>query len=247
MVKIIFSDFDETMLNYHSNKNYFDNYQIAVLKKVKEAGIKFCIVTGRPVDFFDQFPSILPYVDYILASNGACIYDMSSKKFIYQKFMKKDSVLLLYDYIKKHDMDMYYNSFGKQIYNEKIVNYDTCEQLILSFKDYLLEDVLDDIKEIPDVSYNNICRHGDRYTVDVDNDGVSKGNAVEYLCNYLKIDKDDTICFGDSDNDVSMFSSVGKSISVSNGTDRIRTLANKITLSSAENGIFKYIDEFILK
>ena len=87
MVKIIFSDFDETMLNYHSNKNYFDDYQIDVLKKVKEAGIKFGIVTGRPVDFFDQFPSILPYVDYILASNGACIYDVCNKKFIYQKFM----------------------------------------------------------------------------------------------------------------------------------------------------------------
>ena len=83
MVKIIFSDFDETMLNYYSAKNYFDDYQIDVLKRVKEAGIKFCIVTGRAVDFFDQFPSILSYVDYILASNGACIYDVANDNIIY--------------------------------------------------------------------------------------------------------------------------------------------------------------------
>lgn len=247
MVKIIFSDFDETMLNYHSNKNYFDDYQIDVLKKVKEAGIKFGIVTGRPVDFFDQFPDILPYVCYILSSNGSCIYDVQNQNFIYQKFIGEQEIVALIDYVKEHHFDMSYNSNGVQVYNDEKVDYKACEQVILSFKDIYLERVSEDIKNIPYVVYNNICRHGDRYTIDVNDSSVSKGNAVEYLCKYLNIDKEDTIGFGDSDNDVSMFYQVGKSISVSNGTDRIRTLANKIALSSAENGIFKYIDEFILK
>ena len=237
MVKIIFSDFDETMLNYHSDKNYFDDEQIGVLKKVHDKGIMFCIVTGRCVHFFDQFPNILPYVDFIIASNGSCIYDMREKKFIYQRFINKDEVVMLYDYICEHGMDMYYNSLGNQLYNEKIVNLETCEQVILSFKDYFLEDVLEDIKNIPDVAYNNICRHGNRYTIDVNDSSVSKGNGVEFLCDYLNIDKDDTICFGDSDNDVSMFNAVGKSISVDNGTDRIKTLANRVILSSAINFI----------
>lgn len=247
MVKIIFSDFDETMLNYHSNKNYFDDEQVSVLERVNDVGILFCIVTGRNVHFFDRFPVILPYVDYILASNGACIYDVKRKKIIYKKLIRKREVVTLLDYIKEYQFDMFYNSNGFQLYNDDDVNYRTCEQVILSFKDIYLEKVLDDIKNIPHVVYNNICRHGDRYTIDVNDSSVSKGNAVKYLCKYLNIDKEETIGFGDSDNDVSMFYEVGKSISVENGTERIRTLANHITLSSEESGIFKYIDDNILK
>jgi hydroxymethylpyrimidine pyrophosphatase-like HAD family hydrolase len=36
MVKMIFSDFDETLLNYHSDKNYFDNNQVEILRKLNE-------------------------------------------------------------------------------------------------------------------------------------------------------------------------------------------------------------------
>ena len=82
MIKMIFSDFDETMLDYYSVDNYFDKYKISVLKKVQEKGIKFCIVTGRSVPFFKQFPNLLEVVDYIIGSNGACIYDVKNNKFI---------------------------------------------------------------------------------------------------------------------------------------------------------------------
>ena len=247
MVKIIFSDFDETMLNYHSNKNYFDDEQVSVLERVNDAGILFCIVTGRNVHFFDQFPIILPYVDYILASNGACIYDVKRKKIIYKKFMRKRDVVDLVDYIKNNQFDMFYNSKGFQVDNYDMVDYRSCEQVILSFKDIYLENVLENIENLPYVVCNNICRHDERYTIDVNHFSVSKGNAVKYLCKYLHILEEDTIGFGDSDNDVSMFEVVGKSISVANGTDKIKKLANQITLSSNENGIFKYIDEYILK
>ena len=64
MVKVIFSDFDNTLMDYYSDKNYFDDYQIEVLRKVKEKGIKFCVVTGRCMTFFNQFPKLLEVVDY---------------------------------------------------------------------------------------------------------------------------------------------------------------------------------------
>ena len=247
MVKIIFSDFDETLLNYHSDKKYFDDYQADVLRRIREQGIEFCIVTGRNAFFFHQFSNILPYVSYILASNGSCIYDVKNKKFIYQKFIGVQEVSLLLDYINQHHYNMYYNSLGEQIYNGDHVNLQSCEQIILSFHESNLENVLEDIKEIPYVNYNNICRHGNRYTIDVNNYLVSKGNAVKYLCDFLDVDLNDTIGFGDSDNDVSMFEMVGKSIAVGNATDKMKTLASAITLSSEENGVFRYIDRYILK
>lgn len=247
MVKIIFSDFDETMLNYHSDKNYFDEYQIDVLKKLHDYDIKFCIVTGRNNDFFYQFSNIIPYIDFIISSNGACIFDLKKNNFIYQKFIDDDNVTKLFNYVQSRGIDLFYNSLGKQFYNESFDKIINCEQVILSFHKNSLEDVCDDISSNSNIVCNNICRHDDRYTIDINDLSVSKGKAVKYLCDYLEIDVKDTICFGDSDNDASMFEVVGKSVSVANGTDKIKSLANNIILSSEENGIFKYIDDYILK
>ncbi len=36
------------------------------------------------------------------------------------------------------------------------------------------------------------------------NEGVSKGNALEYLCNGLNIEKSQVIAIGDNENDISM-------------------------------------------
>ena len=39
MVKIIFSDFDNTLMDYYSSYNYFDEYRLNVLRKLKKKGI----------------------------------------------------------------------------------------------------------------------------------------------------------------------------------------------------------------
>ena len=84
MVKMIFSDFDDTMLQIHSDKNKFSSYQLSILKRLRNKEISFSIVTGRGIYFFlDRFPEVLEYVDYIIASFGSVIYDVKRDKFIY--------------------------------------------------------------------------------------------------------------------------------------------------------------------
>ena len=246
MIKIVFSDFDETLLNYHSDKNYFDDYQVEVLRNLKESGILFCIVTGRSVNFFDKFNNILPYVNYIISSNGAYIYDVMNKKCIYTKYIGFQEVSDIYDYVGSHKYKLFYNSNGIQYKDNVNVDYNSCEQLIMSFDKDRLEEVLSDIDDISYVSYNNICRHDDRYTIDVNDYRVSKGNGVKYLCEYLDINLDETIGFGDSDNDLSMFDVVGKSIAVGNAIDKVRNSANNVILSCEEDGVFKYIANNLL-
>ncbi len=247
MVRAIFSDFDETLLNYHSDKNFFDNYQIGILRKLNEKNIEFCIVTGRCVSFFRQFPELLEYVSYILASNGSCIYDVKNEKFIYHKCIGTQEVNELIDYAHQNQFYYYLNVYGNQYYESKDVDLSNCEQFILSFSNKDLERVLDDTSHIPYISFNNICKHGDRYTIDINHYIVSKGNSITVLCKYLDILLEDTVCFGDSYNDVSMFKVVGNSISVGNALEKVKILANKVTLSSAENGVFKYIEDHFLR
>ena len=257
MVKVIFSDFDNTMLNYYSDNNYFDDYQIGVLSKLKQRGLKFCIVTGRSVTFFNRFPNLMNVVDYIIGSNGACIYDVKNDKYIYQKFIGDNELNKLIYYSLEHNYSFLLNCLNKRYqcgeYDSIGVNkyedgnhYD-CEQMIISFKKSDSDEVARFVQYLNNIIVNNATEWDDKYSVDINLKGVSKGVAVQWLYEKLDIKKEDTVGFGDGSNDVSLFGVVGKSVSVENANSNIKAQADDVTLSCEDYGIYKYIEDNILK
>ncbi len=257
MVKIVFSDFDDTLIHYYSNKNYFDSYQLEVLRKLHEKGILFCIVTGRSVSFFEQFPELLQYVDYILASNGAVIYDVEKKKFIHSILINDGSLKKIIQYTKEKKYKIILNSFEKRYqyddwsyvvcdsYQERLDI--SCEQVVLSVKSDSLDKCCQFLSNLRDICVNNISNWNDYFTLDINDILVSKGNSIKWLCQYLKISLDDSLVFGDGVNDVSMFEVAGKSVAVGNASDKIQQIASNVTLKCEENGVFKYLKDKILK
>lgn len=259
MIKMIFSDFDYTLLNYYSDKNYFDDYQIGVLNRLKEKGIKFCIVTGRSVFFFEQFPKLMEVVDYIIGSNGAFIYDVKSKSYLHKSIIDKEEFKKLVKYAVDNRFTFLLDCLGeKYYYGESIRSYEyikeyqldmecECGQFILGFDKNRRDDVANFIEYFDNIVVNNVSDFDEKSTIDINAKEVSKGNGISILCNHLNIDKEDTICFGDGANDISMFNSVGKSISVDNAKDIVKTQADEVALSCDEYGVYKYIEDNILK
>lgn len=257
MVKMIFSDFDETMLNYNDADNYFDDYKINVLRKLKNKGIKFAIVTGRSIPFFKQFPNLLEVIDYILASNGACIYDVKNDKFVYQMPIGEVEYNTVIDYALANDCGFLLNckgiKFKHGIWDDtNCYEYDAndiycCEQIMLSLSKDKIKNVLNFLEGIENININNISDVDDLVGIDVNHSDVSKGGAVIWLCNYLDVDIDDVIAFGDGENDKSLFRVINNGIAVGNAIDKLKVLSRDITLGCDNNGIYKYIEENILK
>lgn len=256
MVKIIFSDFDYTMLDYYSENNYFDEYKISILNKLKDKGIKFCIVTGRSVSFFEQFPNLFGVIDYIMGSNGSCVYDVKNKEYIYCDSIKDEDLDEVISYLIDNnyafllnckDKKYKYGNWGSLgcLEYEKKVKY-ICEQIVFRVKKSDFERVFKRLENIGKIKINNMHNWGDDYwTIDVNNSGVSKGNAIKWLCDYLDID--DTMAFGDGDNDMSMFEVVNKGVAVGNAVDKLKIMSKSVALDCKDNGIYKYIEENILK
>ena len=67
------------------------------------------------------------------------------------------------------------------------------------------------------------------------------------MCNYLGIDINESIFFGDGDNDISAFKVIGKGVAMENASAKIRQICDDVTLSCENNGVFKYIEDNILK
>lgn len=257
MIKIIFSDFDETMLNYNSGDVYFDDYKISILKKVREKGIKFAIVTGRSIPFFRQFPNLLEVVDYIIASNGGCIYDVCNDCFIYQLAVDNEDFEKIINYTIDNAGGFLLNCLGQRYkfgiwQNTECLEYSfdnksAYEQIILAFDSHKLKDVIYFIEQFSNISINNISYYQEQCIIDINNKAVSKGNAVVWLCKHLGVDLNDVMAFGDGANDKSMFEVVSKGIAVGNAVDKLKILSKNVALDCNHNGIYKYIEDNILK
>lgn len=74
----------------------------------------------------------------------------------------------------------------------------------------------------------------------------SKGNAVKELAKDLGISRDEVMCIGDSENDLSMIQYAGLGVAMGNAFDSLKEAADYITDSNVNNGVAKAIEKFIL-
>lgn len=69
------------------------------------------------------------------------------------------------------------------------------------------------------------------------NKAFDKGRAVKLVCSYLQIPLSDSIAIGDSMNDLEMMQTAGLSICMSNGSEKLKKIADDICPSVREDGI----------
>ena len=67
----------------------------------------------------------------------------------------------------------------------------------------------------------------------------NKGTGVREVAAYYNIPIEDTIGFGDSNNDREMLETVGLSIVMENGSESMKALADEITASVTDDGLYK--------
>ncbi|MEM7707511.1 MAG: HAD family hydrolase [Pseudomonadota bacterium] len=90
------------------------------------------------------------------------------------------------------------------------------------------------------VAYSGPAFEGnDLYWIDIHHSNASKGGAVEVLREMLGVEK--VICFGDSDNDVSMFSVADESYAPANAKAELKALATEVIGHHDEDGIAQFL------
>ena len=255
-VKIIFSDFDKTLVDRGVDNGKITDFQLDVLRTIRNNHIDFSIVSGRCLSFFkEEYPELMNVVSFFISSNGSSIYDVSKDSYIYFNFIDGSDLKSIYECAKKYNLSVYFNLLDKRFYSEKgsyqYFKFDEmqCEQVVLMGDIENYEILIDDIDKIENLKVSNKGKNPDNgsFFLDVNRKGVSKGKAISYLCDYLEIDRNATVCFGDSDNDLSMFRVVGKGIAVENASEKIKENADEIIGTVWEGSVFKYIDNILKK
>lgn len=76
--------------------------------------------------------------------------------------------------------------------------------------------------------------------------GLSKGKSLLEIAEIFNIDQKDIIAFGDEMNDETMIKAAGVGVAMGNAVEKIKEIADYVTLTNDEDGIAYYLDRFVL-
>lgn len=120
-IKLIVTDLDGTFLN--SNHVTIPQENIAAFKKAHEMGIKVAVASGRTKILTDYLVEQLPFLDYLITSNGAITYDLKANKVVCSTLLSEAQSIEIFDILDEYglpyeiyfDGDCYMNpqSYGK--------------------------------------------------------------------------------------------------------------------------------------
>ncbi len=249
-VKIVFTDFDSTLTK---ENGIVDIKNKMIFERLADIGIPVVINTGRPLNFIVPKCKQLCTSNYVIASNGAEIYNFKNKKVIYQNILSKESIEQLDVLIKKYNLFFMANSLNKRYTNksENNIGFTIIDNLAeiespisqVILESYVLQNMMElrrDLENSTSLKIANKTKHvaeGKLLYYDIVNNDVSKGNALEILCNYLQVPLNRAMAIGDADNDIDMLKKVEYRVAVENATDKLKEVANIITLSNKQNGV----------
>ncbi len=92
------------------------------------------------------------------------------------------------------------------------------------------------------VAYSGIALEGEQWQwLDVHHSDASKGGAIETMKRLLGLER--VICFGDSDNDLSMFEAADESYAPVNANDSIKSAATAVIGHHDDEGIARFLRE----
>jgi Cof subfamily protein (haloacid dehalogenase superfamily) len=104
-----------------------------------------------------------------------------------------------------------------------------------------IESVLGSVNDEPHlVAYSGVALDGEPWRwLDIHHSDASKGGAIETLKRLLGLER--VICFGDSDNDLSMFEAADESYAPANANDRVKSAATSVIGHHDEEGIARFL------
>lgn len=86
-----------------------------------------------------------------------------------------------------------------------------------------------------------------RNNLEISKEGTDKGIGLLKLGELLGIKQEEIMACGDGMNDYEMLKTVGFAVAMENGHERVKEIADYITVTNDEDGVAKAIEKFVLK
>ncbi|MBD8979672.1 MAG: HAD family hydrolase [Clostridiales bacterium] len=269
-IRLVCVDLDGTLLK---NNKTIGSKTIAAAKKAAEKGIEIVPVTGRPLSGLPQCVKVLPGVHYAVTSNGACVTEIASGRRIYGAPLSNQKSLQIMNLLNSHGylfeafaddvgyiepalMEKYRQKFtgtpvGDYIFGSRRVVPDIralfeaenkcADEIFINLPNESERDSLADLLAADETL--GFCRLEKNF-LEVLHRGTDKGTALEFLCSYFKIGRENAAAFGDNDNDLPLLAAAGLPVAMGNASEKVKNLAKTVTETNENDGVAMLLAQF---
>lgn len=267
-MELIVFDLDGTLLNREAE---ISGYTRDTLRQLAERGIAYTVATGRTLhaarDILDGHGFHLPQI----FKNGVMIWTPGEREYSHKNFLTIEEIQHVLEAILAQQVTPFLFTLEPgdrhAIYHPPLLN-DTERRLAKMFASRSGVEVLP-ASELPAqadvinisalgapeaiapiealiageehlVAYAGHAMEGAQYRwIDIHHSEASKGGAVETLRAQLGASK--VLCFGDSDNDLSMFATADECFAPENAKASVKAAATAVIGHHDEDGIARYL------
>ena len=253
MIKIAFFDIDGTLIPKGTHD--IPTNTLEALEKLQASGVKCFIATGRSLSALMTLGVNQFNFDGYLTLNGSLCYDSHLEKMFGLPFTEGETEVLarIFD-AKKIAFEIvgefvryanYQSELQKNIYSNLKLNlpsiqkykgekiYQICACLTPEHKS-LLNDFLDE----------SLVSEWAENAIDIFPTNGGKQNAIKKIMEMFDIKQEETIAFGDAENDIKMLEVVGTAVAMGNGSDEVKAVADYITTNVDDDGIGNALRHF---
>ncbi len=246
-----FIDIDGTLLC--RGKNDISPTVRDAISKVRSAGSKVFINTGRPRSFIPSFATD-GIADGICCGGGT--YIEYGGKCIYSNYISEDIVCSVVENLISSKEEtvmcfegaekMYYYGKKQPWFNETFVPISSAEDFKTLYKDAKIQKFCTPLGHVPSEALINSL--AERFKVylyphyaEWMAHGYDKGQAIKITEEVLGIEHDTTVAIGDSLNDIEMFEYANLSIAMGNSPDEVKAKCDMVTDSVENDGAAKIL------
>ena len=267
--KIVASDLDGTLLN---KEQTVSEENLRAIAQMNSLGVEFVPTTGRGMNEIDLSLINSPDIRYIIASNGAVVFDKSIGKPILTRYISKDTVRLTLETLRPYNVFIVVHEGGKTYYDKHKYNPEFLSlcgvdpyygyiikkyaEAIEDFESFLLssdemeliclffelDEGVRSSKQIFDNCGRLCAASPSANYLEVYSSDAGKGKTLAAFAEKLGVDIADVIAVGDSNNDFTMIEKAGLSLAVANACNALKELADQTICDNSEH-IAKYVLE----
>ncbi len=268
-VTLVATDLDGTLLN--SEKKVTEATKEAI-RQLKNHGILFGVVSGRPVEsglILAKNWGLEDSISFLVGMNGGVLYDVRRQEKDVYSIMNGDLIWQ----ILQHYLDMPDLHFEVMVGNKRYTNYSTPETLANAELYGEEEIIVDDLEDF--LHHNNVnkliirSKPEDQAKVDaiaktihlpgmtsfstsdvlyefVQPD-INKGFGIQKVCDHFGLKLDNVVAFGDENNDAEMLTLAGTGVAMQNALPGIKAIADVVSpYTNDEDALAHYINDVIL-
>lgn len=256
MYKLIAIDLDGTLLNDEKN---IPSENIKIINELINKGYEVVFATGRRYLAARQFIDCFKEDLVIVANNGNMVRHTRGDELIHAEYLQSECLEFVINEGKKLDLHptIHINKFEQGVdmvfelerEDERYHKYLIGEDRALRVDDFLKEDLkvlsivyLGDYKKLETLNNKILSAYPENYTtylmqnialadglLEVVKPNSSKWKSLIRYANSIGIEKSEILAIGDDANDVEMIEEAGFGISMKNGVEKLKGVADAIS------------------